>query len=285
MATMIALKAHDAAIPRRLARPPKPPFVPLRMPERRWFAPLRALAKRQLLGVIDRGWFGATPLRTHVVMCGFPRSGTTLLQLMMETAYPNARTFHRERAALAAVQNTWPGRHELMITKRPDDLFWLDEVRERYRDRRPRPLFIISVRDPRAVLTSVHAKKSGYCVPPEKWRAAYEHIQYNLQFDDVITVEYREVIEQPQQVQERLSSFIGSSPKASFDEYLSSVPSDFDTTALNGVRPLDASGLDRWRAPKHADRIRQLLRELPELPDRLIEMGYEADTAWTRHYV
>jgi hypothetical protein len=268
-----------------MVRPPKPPFVPLRSPAQRWLAPLRALAKRQLLAVIDRGWFGATPLRTHVVMCGFPRSGTTLLQLMMETAYPSARTFHRERAALAAVQNTWPGRHEIMMTKRPDDLFWLDEVRERYRGRLPKPLFIISLRDPRAVLTSVHAKKPGYCVPAEKWRAAYDHIQYNHQFDDVITVEYRDLIEHPRQVQDRLSSFIGCPPQASFDEYLSSVPADFDITALNGVRPLDASGLDRWRAPQYRDRIRQLLRELPELPDRLIEMGYERDRAWTREYL
>jgi hypothetical protein len=281
---MIAVKSIDVATPRVLVRPPKPPFVPLRMPERRWLAPLRALAKRHLLAAIDRGWLGATPLRTHVVMCGFPRSGTTLLQLMMETAYPNARTFHRERAALAAVQNTWPGRHEMMITKRPDDLYWLDEVRERYSDRRAKPLFVISLRDPRAVLTSVHAQKPGYCVPAEKWRAAFDHIQYNRQFDDVITVEYRDLIERPQSVQDRLSTFIGFRPQASFDAYLSSVPSDFDTTALNGVRPLDAKGLDRWRASKHRERIRQLLKELPELPDRLVEMGYERDTAWTRQY-
>ena len=271
--------------PGSLVRPPKPTFVPARTPETNWLAPIRALAKRRVLAALDRGWFGATPLRTHVVMCGFPRSGTTLLQLMMETAYPQARTFHRERAALAAVQNTWPGRHELMITKRPDDLFWLDEVRERYRDRRPRPLFVISVRDPRAVLTSVHISKHGYCVPPEKWRAAYAHIQYNLRFDDVILVEYRDVVERPQLVQERLAAFIGVPPQGRFDDYLCAVPANFDTRALNGVRPLDPTTLDRWRAPKHKERIRQLLDQIPELPARLVEMGYEPDASWTRGYL
>jgi hypothetical protein len=218
-------------------------------------------------------------------MCGFPRSGTTLLQLMIETAYPGARTFHRERAALAAIQNTWPGRHAMMITKRPDDIFWLDDVRQRYQGRRPKPLFIISTRDPRAVLTSIHVDKPGYCVPAAKWRAVYEHIQYNLQFDDVAIVEYRDVIESPQKVQERLGAFIGTSPEGRFDDYLARVPGDFDTRALNGVRPLDASRLERWRAPKHRARIQELLRELPELPDRLIAMGYEQDAAWTREYV
>ena len=271
--------------PALLRCPPKPAFVPVKTTRTSLMAPLRALAKRQVLAAIDRGWFGTTPLRTHVVMCGFPRSGTTLLQLMVETAYPGARTFHRERAALAAVQNTWPGRHALLITKRPDDVYWLDEIRERYRDRRPKPRFVISVRDPRGVLTSKHAKKPGYCVPAAKWRATYEHIQYNLQFDDVITVEYRDLIERPLVVQEQLASFFGCQPEARFDEYLAATPADFDTTALNGVRPLDASRLDQWRAPKHRPRIQQLLRELPELPDRLIEMGYERDTAWTREYL
>jgi hypothetical protein len=265
-------------------RPPKPPFVPLRSPRRSWYRSLRAAGKRQVLAAMDRGWFGLVPLRTHVVMCGFPRSGTTLLQLMVETGYPDARTFHRERAALATIQNTWPGRHELMITKRPDDVFWLDEVRERYRDRLPKPLFIISVRDPRAVLTSVFAKKAGYCVPAQKWRAVYDHIQYNARFADVLTIEYRDVVERPQHVQQLVSAFIGFEPSVPFEQYLSSMPRNFDTTALNGVRPLDPSNQDRWRASKHKPRIQQLLRELPELPERLIEMGYERDTAWVNEY-
>jgi hypothetical protein len=33
---------------------------------------------------------------------------------------------------------------------------------------------------------------------------------------------------------------------------------------------------------RHRDRIRHLLQEMPELPTRLIEMGYETDTSWTR---
>jgi hypothetical protein len=281
---MIAAASASVA-PAAISRPPKPSFIHKRAPTPRALAPVRAFAKRCVLSALDRGWFGATPLRTHVVMCGFPRSGTTLLQLMMETAYPSARTFHRERAALAAVQNTWPGRHALMITKRPDDLFWLDEVRTQYRHRRATPRFIISLRDPRAVLTSRHAKKPGYCVPCGKWRAAFNHIQYNLQFDDVITVEYADLIEKPADVQERLAAFIQFQPERKFDEYLAGVPDNFDTTALNGVRPLDRGGLDRWRAPKHRDRIRQILRELPELPERLIELGYERNTTWMREYL
>ena len=70
-----------------------------------------------------------------------------------------------------------------------------------------------------------------------------------------------------------------------FDQFHAAVPEHFDTRALNGVRPLDKSSLTKWRTPKHRDRLHQLLSEIPELPDRLIEMGYEADTDWTREYL
>ena len=32
----------------------------------------------------DTGLFGLKPLQTHILICGFPASGTTLLQLMLE---------------------------------------------------------------------------------------------------------------------------------------------------------------------------------------------------------
>jgi hypothetical protein len=220
-----------------------------------------------------------------VTICGFPRSGTTLLLLMMEAAYPDAWTFHHERPALGAIHNEWPGRHRLLITKRPDDIFWLDEIRAAYRGRRTRPRFVLSVRDPRAVLTSVHVRRSGYKVPAAKWRAVYEHLTYNRQFDDVLVVEYRDLVERPAVVQQCLAEFVGHAPSLSFDRFHEAVPAGFDLTALNGLRPLDPSTLDRWRADEHRDRIREILRELPELPQLLIELGYEADDSWVRAYI
>ena len=59
---------------------------------------------------------------------------------------------------------------------------------------------------------------------------------------------------------------------------------DVDTSALNGVRGLDARTLDKWAGDEHRERIRSLLREMPELPDRLIEMGYEANANWMLRY-
>jgi hypothetical protein len=263
--------------------PPKPPFLNVREDAPRVLTPLRRQLREAFIRATDRGWFGLTPLDTHVVVCGFPRSGTTLLQLMLETSMPGALAFGRERSGLGLARYTWPGRHRILLSKKPNDIFWVNEIRDYYRGRQTKVRFVLSLRDPRAVLTSFFVDKPGYCVSAEKWRAVYDHIQYQRQFADVTVVEYRDLVERPEHVRQSLASFIGCQIQ-DFGAFHASVPGNFDTRALNGVRPLDRSALDKWRSPKHRDRLRQILIELPELPERLIEMGYEKDTTWTRDY-
>lgn len=267
------------------AAPPKPSFLPERQDAPRLLTPLRRRIRTVYVRMTERGWFGLLPLKTHVVICGFPRSGTTLLQLMLETSAADAKAFGRERSGLSVARYTWPGRHAVLISKKPDDIFHVDEIRSCYSDRQADARFVVSVRDPRSVLTSKFATKPGHFVPAQKWRAVYEHIQYVRQFQDVILVEYRDLVENPNRVQEQLAAFIGCASRTRFDQFLGAVPEHFDTRALNGVRPLDPASIDRWRRPEHRDRIRAILQEIPELPQRLIEMGYESDTAWTQEYL
>src|SRR5687767_14328183 len=85
------------------------------------FAPLRKWVRHCILDLIDRGNLGLRPLETHVVICGFPRSGSTLLLLMAEACFARAKTFHRERSALSAARTVWRN-HSLMITKNPNDI-------------------------------------------------------------------------------------------------------------------------------------------------------------------
>jgi hypothetical protein len=269
-----------------ISRPAKPPHVIERLrPHRTGFpAPVRRAAKTMLASASDRGWFGLTPLDTHVVICGFPRSGTTLLLLIAEASYPHAKTFHRERFALRAAADHWLGRHSLMFTKKPDDIYWIDEIRECYQSKRTRTRFITCVRDPRAVLTSIHARQEGYYVTPERWRSIYDHFRYAQQFDDVMTVRFEDLVREPIAVQRRASEFIGSIPERPFDQFHDAVPSEFRTLALSGVRPLEADAIDKWKAPQHRQRIRMLVEEMPELPRALVDLGYEQDHSWTTLY-
>jgi hypothetical protein len=268
-------------------RPPKPARAIGRPSSTTWLTPLRRRLKRAALQVVDRGWFGLVPLEAHVVICGFPRSGTTLLQLMAQTAYPSARSFGDERSALAAANNDFPGDARLIISKRPDDIFWIDEIRATYaaRGTTTRVRFIVSVRDPRAVLTSVHGmNRDVYWVTVERWRSIYLHYSYVRAFDDVVVLEYRDLVRDPGGMERQLAAAIGIQPERGFADFHSAVPGDFNTLALNGVRPLDPAAVDKWRAPEHRGRIRELLRDMPELPERLIELEYETDTEWTREY-
>jgi hypothetical protein len=231
----------------------------------------------------DRGLFGLRPTRT-VVVCGLPRSGTTLLHLMLQTGYPDSKHFPRERSAKSLVRQVWPGRHTLLISKRPNDIFWIDEIRASYQGRAKSPRFIVTTRDPRAVLTSRHKDQPGYYVTVDRWQALMAHIRYVRTSPDVLIVDYRELVENPQEIQRRLVEVVGQPPSAPLDSYTEAVPAGFKTNALNGVRPIDTASVDKWREPQHADRIRSLLVNIPELTDLLVKEGYEPDDAWAAPY-
>ncbi len=273
-----------------LSRPPRPTFLhDWPCPRKDMVGLVRHGIKRLMLRAVDDGWFGLRPLRAHVAMLGFPRSGSTLLQLMVETCVSDVRTFGREYWAPAAAQYALRN-HPYMLTKTPWDVFFLEEIREFYATRRADVRFVLNVRDPRAILTSSidtvpHNQPDGYFMDLAQWGSYYDHVRYAQQFDDVLTVEYQDIVCRPAAVERGLADFIGWHVHLPFDQFHTAVPRGFDTHALNGVRPLDQTRLDAWRQEKHRARICQVLREFPELPECLIEMGYERDTNWVGDYL
>ena len=268
---------------RQTVRPPCPEFaLPIRRP-----APLaagwRRRLRRWLLEAVDRGWLGLTPLEKHVVICGFPRSGSTMLQAMVEACVDGAKTFRDERPALDAARRAWRN-HRLMVTKDPWDVFFIDEIREFYASRRAAVQFVLTTRDPRAILTSFFENSKEYYVPPAWWQAHRDHFLYAKSCDDAIAVEYAELVSHPAEVERRLSDQIGWKLKEQFTNFHAALPKDFNTVGLNGLRPPDPTTVDKWRQPRHRERLKTVLAEIPDLPEYLIEAGYETDTRWTDDY-
>jgi hypothetical protein len=254
-------------------------------------ASARTRLRQLALQLLDRTP-GCRALETHVVMCGFPRSGSTLLQLVAEACYSQARAYREEKSALNAAKEL-VRTHALMITKRPSDLFHVDEVREFYRPLRTRVRFVLTMRDPRATLTSRYSGEAlanvtrgpdGFVMSVSNWKEWFAHFRYAAQGDDTMVVEYADLVTDPLAVQQRYAGFIGWQPQVPFDQFIESVPEGFETKALNGLRSFDTSNLARWKQDKYRDRIKQILDELPELPDLLIELGYETGSEWTRAY-
>jgi 5-methylcytosine-specific restriction endonuclease McrA len=239
---------------------------------------------RPLVKLQDAGKLSAVPLCQHIVICGFPRSGTTLFQLMIESCVAGIKTFGRERRALEFAKY---GRrtHASVMTKRPKDIFLIQELRDFYASHPADVQFIVMHRDPRAVLTSVHfSRPSEYFVSTNQWQHIYRHWKWAANADDVLSIRYEDVVCGPDFVESQFAQLTGCEMNRPFRDFHQNVPVGFDGRALNGLRELDESNVLRWREACHRDRIRSLLQELPELPDVLIEMGYETDDSWTREY-
>lgn len=252
------------------------------------WSPWKRLRRRVRMAVFrlpDSGAFGLVPLRTHILICGFPRSGTTLLQLMLENGLPSSRHFGREVGGWRAATYCWRN-HELLISKVPHDVFRLDPLRNFYAGRAASLRIILMVRDPRDVLTSVRKMGGppGYVVGPERWRRHYRAFRRERLAPDVLEVRYEHLVRHPADEELRIEQFTGERAKVPFEAFHTIRRPDFDTSTLNGLRPLDQSPLDRWARPQHRARMERVLEDLPELPGALIELGYEQDTEWIEQW-
>lgn len=251
----------------------------------------RATARRVVRRAVDRGWLrplGWEPLQRHVVLCGWPRSGTTLLELVVFSCVDDVWTWPVEvPAQLAATDahRTEP----FACTKDPRDVHRIDAVRSVYEHERAEPLFVVLERDPRDVLTSTHdgyPPSRGYYCEPERWRAVLRDVQRVEHDPDVLVVRFADLVTRPAEVETTLADAVGwrtSTPFARYHEVATRHRDRLDDMtrgALGGLRPLDPAVLGRWRAPEHAARLRACLEVLPELPRVLVERGHAPDETW-----
>jgi hypothetical protein len=235
--------------------------------------------------IADTGLFGLTPLKLHVVICGFPASGTTLLQLMLENGLPHAKHFGKERSGWRAATHSLRN-HEIMISKQPADMLRMAPLREFYRYRRARLRTLLMLRDPRDLLTTQRRDTTelAYGGSSLEWRNDHQHFIRESERPDTLVVRFEDLITDVAGQQDRIEKFLNLKMSVNFAEYLSVQRNDFDTTTLRGLRPLDRSRIARWREPIHRPRIMQVLRELPELPEVLRELGYEQNDEWMAEY-
>jgi Sulfotransferase domain len=238
-----------------------------------------------LCRVADTGILGLTPLRLHILICGFPRSGTTMLQMMLENGLPNARRFGREvggwRAATYSLRN-----HAIVVSKVPQDVFRLNPLRRFYAGRKAELRIILMVRDPRDVLTSrrKNGGPAGYVVSSARWQRYYDAFCASREAADAVVVRYEDLVKDVAGQQARIERFTGEKMAVPFEQFHTVERPDFDLQTLNGLRPVESSLLRRWAEAEHRARIEQVLRELPLLPGALIDLGYERDDAWADAY-
>lgn len=245
----------------------------------------RRAGRMMLRRAVDAGLAG-TRLRAHVVICGFPRSGSTLLQLMIRACTEEVHGFTTEVEGMWAASQA-PRRDPWMLTKRPADIENVGTLRAWYDAHPGRVHFVLTERDPRGVLTSRHSAyppHHGYYVSVQRWRRVHQLLEPLRHDDDVTVVRYEALVTRPNEVQRTLESSLGWRSSASFADAHQRVDADeldrMTRGALGGLRSPDCSRTASWCDPGHRDRLRDVVDQLPDLPALLVRDGYAADESW-----
>ena len=245
----------------------------------------------------------------QLVVCGYPRSGTSLLYNMLSTSLIG---FRFEPFELSAIYRM----HRLgsIASKFPLDVFNVPRLPEMNpHDKR---LCVVGVvRDPRDLITSRHP------MLPDRYFIGYEHSWWpqdeafeRWKYDgpgivDVFEalqalgkqteipfheVRYEDLVTDPNAVQDQLAnrfSFDFSSRFSDFHLWQGKLAYRYsgrtrakDESLVREDRPADVSRAGKWMQPEHRDRLREQFESCPKLFEILRTYGYEPDDDWFDAY-
>jgi len=222
---------------------------------------------------------------THLVVCGYPRSGSTLLQQMLEHGDVPVRGFQGEVEAMDALDARAPdGR---LVTKHPDDVLEIERIAGARRDAGGQARFVFTVRDPRDVMTSRHQAYSaerGYYVEPERFVRTTRALLAARERSDGVVVRYEDLVEDTARVSDRIAALTHWPLASGFGDWYQraerATRDSMTEGALGGLRRPEPGGVARWKAPEHHDRIARLVATCPMLLEAVTALGYEPDDTW-----
>lgn len=282
-------------------RPPRLPRI--KLTRRLWVAWQKCRARWDRLRQPD------TPPKKQIVICGYPRSGTSLLYNMMSATLDGFRFPPFETPA---VDSLW--RYDDGVSKMPLDILAAPELPAANIHQKDIWLLVV-VRDLRDVITSVHPripdryfigyesqwrKDRGIDAEPDVYPVGIRHVHEAIVRAErlpqmrQITLRYERLVTDPDGVQSTLAGQLGLRFAWRFSEFhrfagrhAYRYEGDLATAHAGPQRessPVDTSRLGRWRAPKHASRIVEQFTSHPELFALLKHYGYERDDDWFAAY-
>jgi len=212
--------------------------------------------------------------------------------MILTSASPenNLHFYGGEKRALSVV-----GEHPRQVSKFPSDLFHIPTIRQQAEKQGIETRFLLTIRDPRSVITSVHANSEGkykigwdYALGTNKnglsgskTEGLLEYIQELKKYSKLPGVKYEDLLIYPDIVQEFIKSEIDIKFKSDFETFHTrDIPKGLHYQ-MNGVRPIDKTRIDGWK--DHPERIKQQFNQCPALFDALIEFGYEKDREWIKN--
>lgn len=193
-------------------------------------------------------------VRSRIFLTGCGRSGTWLLTAML-SCIPEIRTPEKEEPLGAFLEK--PNEAKIHLVKRQHNAYlFFDKV--------PSDIKIIHVvRHPLDVLISQHLKNKNHI---SLSRIESEHAMYFTHIRNranTLTVRYEDMVEKPMSVQKKIENFLSEKAYRPFKEfYLEAGVRPEVSSAMHGLRPLDASKLHRWRQdPEMKSYLSELIKE------------------------
>ena len=245
----------------------------------------------------------------QVVVCGYPRSGTSLLYNMLSVSLSGFVFDPFERSALKSI---W--KCDNHASKQPSDVGVLHRLPSENVHRK-RILALVCIRDPRDLIVSVHpnAPKRYYLGFESHWAISGEYPYETTLVDSGIRsiseaveaaktvsgltlriIRYEDLVQRPDEVQSQLMAAMPLKFGARFSEF--HLDQDRHAYRYAGATkavapelvrensPVDASRVGRWRAEQHRQRVREEFETHPGLFELVKAYGYENDDAWFEEY-
>lgn len=218
-----------------------------------------------------------TTQRIHIA--GPPRSGTTLMHTLFSTCMGVDGVTSREER----IWRRMPRGERVLVTKCPGEEHFAPSLLKFDRDL----WFIFMLRDPRDLIVSKHGSEPGrYWSNLRTWYKALDACEAMKTHPRFIVVRYEDLVSKPDKVQEDLLRnlpFLKRTVK--FSRYQDHLPQGFGQSAqilqaMRGIRAVSPKNVGAWR--HHLPRVKAHVSRYPDLPAKLIELGYEQDTGWLK---
>lgn len=224
---------------------------------------------------------------THILVLGHPRGGTSILFNMLCAAWPQFD--HAQGETRAAVDMAPPGNR---ISKAPVDALARREIVDAAKLHGKRLVALMIVRDPRDVMTS-RWFRDGYACWPEYYRnrdgehiprMGYLPLYYGLAewrhtHEPLLVLRYEDLVADPLKQQRCVERLLGREVTGLQFEFFHEAR-HVPLRAGHRAEHLTKAFVGRWRAPEHAQRIREIFGGSVEMRAAVRELRYEPDDGW-----
>lgn len=167
-------------------------------------------------------------------------------------------------------------RDVVYLSKNPTDIFYAHKLLPVDSDLH----ILYLVRDPRAVISSLHWSYDSYFTNFRVWQQCEAHARTLSHHARFHQIRYEELVANPDQCQHYLHArlpflqqvhpFSGFAQVARLDALAEK--------AMNGLRPVDTNSLTKWH--QHLPRVKSQLQRHPVMQLHLERLGYERNDRW-----